>query len=61
MQCPAAKVTAYVSVTDQGGYSVTGLLENNFLVYEDIDVMNLTDFFCVTSNCAHISCFGDGL
>ena len=61
MQCPAAKVTAYISVTDQGGYSVTGLLENNFLVYEDIDVMNLTDFFCVTSNCAHISCFGDGL
>ena len=44
MQCPAAKVTAYVSVTDQGGYAVTGLLENNFLVYEDIDVMNLTDF-----------------
>ena len=48
LQCPAAEVTAYVSVTDQGGYPVTGLLENNFLVYEDIDVMNLTDFSFVS-------------
>jgi len=55
MQCPAAKVTAYVSVTDQGGYSVTGLLENNFLVYEDIDVMNLTDFSFVSQVTAPIS------
>jgi Ca-activated chloride channel family protein len=55
MQCPAAKVTAYVSVTDQGGYAVTGLLENNFLVYEDIDVMNLTDFSFVSQVTAPIS------
>jgi Ca-activated chloride channel family protein len=55
LQCPAAKVTAYVSVTDQGGYPVTGLLENNFLVYEDIDVMNLTDFSFVSQVAAPIS------
>jgi len=55
LQCPVAEVTAYVSVTDQGGYAVTGLLENNFLVKEDIDVMNLTDFSFVSQVPAPIS------
>jgi Ca-activated chloride channel family protein len=30
--CPTNEVTAYVSVTDQGGYPVTGLLSPNFTV-----------------------------
>jgi Ca-activated chloride channel family protein len=55
MQCPAAKVTAYVSVTDQGGYAVTGLVKDDFLVYEDVDVMNLTDFSFVSQVTAPIS------
>lgn len=33
--CPAARVTAYVSVTDQGGYPVTGLSEGNFSLLEN--------------------------
>jgi VWFA-related protein len=32
--CPRPAVTAYVSVTDQGGYPVTGLTQNDFLVTE---------------------------
>ncbi len=55
LNCPAAQVTAYVSVTDQGGYAVTGLLKDDFLVYEDVDVMNLTDFSFVSQVTAPIS------
>ncbi len=33
--CPTATVTAYVSVTDQGGYSVTGLSAIDFKITED--------------------------
>ena len=33
--CPATEVTAYVSVTDQGGYPVTGLLLPNFTVMQE--------------------------
>ncbi len=33
--CPAAEVTAYVTVTDQGGYPVTGLLAPGFTVTQD--------------------------
>ena len=32
--CPSPVVTAYVSVTDQGGYPVTGLTQTNFSVTE---------------------------
>lgn len=32
--CPTNEVTSYVSVTDQGGYPVLGLLASNFLVTE---------------------------
>jgi Ca-activated chloride channel family protein len=33
--CPTNEVTAYVSVTDQGGYPVTGLLAPNFTVTQE--------------------------
>ena len=33
--CPRANATVYVSVTDQGGFPVTGLLKANFTVAED--------------------------
>ena len=33
--CPTNEVTAYVSVTDQGGYPVTGLLSPNFSVTQE--------------------------
>jgi Ca-activated chloride channel family protein len=33
--CPTNEVTAYVSVTDQGGYPVTGLLSPNFTVSQE--------------------------
>ena len=33
--CPTNEVTAYVSVTDQGGYPVTGLLSPNFTVTQE--------------------------
>ena len=33
--CPADEVTAYVTVTDQGGYPVTGLLAPGFTVTQD--------------------------
>ena len=33
--CPTNEVTAYVSVTDQGGYPVTGLLSPNFAVTQE--------------------------
>ena len=55
LNCPAAQVTAYVSVTDQGGYPVTGLLKDDFLVYEGVDVMDLTDFSFVSQVTAPIS------
>lgn len=35
LACPANEVIAYVSVTDQGGYPVTGLLEPSFAVTQD--------------------------
>jgi Ca-activated chloride channel family protein len=55
MQCPAAKVTAYVSVIDQGGYAVAGLIENDFVVYENINPVTLTDFAFVSQVTAPIS------
>ena len=55
LQCPAAKVTAYVSVIDQSGYVVTGLLENNFTVSENINLVNLTNFSFVSQITAPIS------
>ena len=55
LQCPAAKVTAYVSVIDQSGYAVTGLLENNFTVSENINLVNLTNFSFVSQITAPIS------
>lgn len=55
LQCPAAKVSAYVSVIDQGGYAVTGLSENNFTVIENINLMTLTDFSFVAQVLAPIS------
>jgi len=43
--CPAANMTAYVSVLDQGGYPVKGLLENNFSISENgTSHLPLTDF-----------------
>lgn len=33
--CPAANITAYVSVLDQGGYPVTGLLKSHFSILEN--------------------------
>jgi Ca-activated chloride channel family protein len=33
--CPRASATVYVSVTDQGGFPVTGLIKDNFTVAED--------------------------
>jgi Ca-activated chloride channel family protein len=33
--CPTNEVTAYVSVTDQGGYPVTGLLDPSFTVTQE--------------------------
>jgi Ca-activated chloride channel family protein len=33
--CPGPEVTAYVSVTDQGGYPVTGLTAADFTITED--------------------------
>ena len=35
MPCPGPVVTAYVSVTDQGGYPVTTLTKDDFLITED--------------------------
>jgi Ca-activated chloride channel family protein len=55
LQCPAATVTAYVSVTDQAGYPITGLLENNFLVIEDAANMNIEDFSFVSQITTPIS------
>ena len=55
MQCPAARITAYVSVIDQGGYAVVGLLENNFAVYENVNLVNLFDFSFVSLVTAPIS------
>jgi len=55
LQCPAAEVRAYVSVIDQGGYAVTGLLENNFTVSENSNPMNLTNFSFVSQITAPIS------
>jgi VWFA-related protein len=55
LQCPVAKVTAYVSVIDQGGYAVTGLTEDNFTVTENINLMSLTDFTFVAEVTAPIS------
>ncbi|WP_373501469.1 VWA domain-containing protein [Desulfococcus sp.] len=40
-KCPGAEVTAYVSVTDQGGYPVIGLSEANFSIFEN---MSQVDF-----------------
>lgn len=43
--CPAANITAYVSVLDQGGYPVKGLLENNFSIFENnVSRLPLTGF-----------------
>lgn len=43
--CPAANITAYVSVLDQGGYPVKGLLENHFSIFENnVSRLPLTDF-----------------
>jgi VWFA-related protein len=36
ISCPTGVVTAYVSVTDQGGYSVTGLTRDDFLITETV-------------------------
>lgn len=55
LQCPGAKITAYVSVIDQGGYAVTGLTEDNFTITEDINVMALTDSAFVAELTAPIS------
>lgn len=55
LNCPAALVTAYVSVTDQGGYSVTGLLKSDFLAYEGLNMMNLTDLSFVSQITTPIS------
>lgn len=48
LNCPAAQITAYVSVTDQGGYAVTDLTDSNFAVFEDDSEMVLTDFSFVS-------------
>ena len=48
LNCPAAQITAYVSVTDQGGYAVTNLTDKDFSVFEDNSEMLLTDFSLVT-------------
>lgn len=41
--CPSARVTAYVSVTDQGGYPVTGLSEGNFSLFENMQPIPLAE------------------
>ena len=48
LNCPAAQITAYVSVTDQGGYAVTNLTDNDFSVFENNSKMVLTDFSFVS-------------
>lgn len=40
--CPTNQVTAYVSVTDQGGYPVTGLTASNFTVTQDTTARTIT-------------------
>ena len=40
--CPTNEATAYVSVTDQGGFPVPGLLASNFLVTEGGMVLPIT-------------------
>jgi Ca-activated chloride channel family protein len=55
LQCPTAKVTAYVSVTDQVGYPITGLLESAFTVLEDAAAKNIEDFSFVSEVTAPIS------
>jgi VWFA-related protein len=53
--CPGA-VTAYVSVTDQFGYSVSGLTKTEFTVTEDGGYVGApTDVFFVSDNNATIS------
>jgi Ca-activated chloride channel family protein len=55
LQCPNAAITAYVSITDQGGYPITGLLENNFLVVEDSIIKNIEDLSFVSQVTTPIS------
>jgi Ca-activated chloride channel family protein len=55
LQCPAATITAYVSVTDQAGYSISGLLENNFLVFEDSAIKNIENLSFVSQVITPIS------
>jgi Ca-activated chloride channel family protein len=55
LQCPAATITVYVSITDQGGYPITGLLENNFLVFEDSAIKNIEDLSFVSQVTTPIS------
>jgi Ca-activated chloride channel family protein len=55
LQCPAAKVTAYVSVTDQGGYPFTGLTEDDFTVSEDAAAKNIEDLSFVSEVTTTIS------
>jgi Ca-activated chloride channel family protein len=54
--CPSPVVTAYVSVTDQGGYPVTGLIQNDFVVTEDVvDLGNPTTVSFVSTTTPTIS------
>ena len=53
--CPGATVTAYVSVVDQGGYAVSGLIENNFTITEKGNPMGLTDLSSVAEVTSPIS------
>jgi Ca-activated chloride channel family protein len=53
--CPAAVVTAYVSVTDQGGYPFTGLTEDDFTVSEDAAAKNIEDLSFVSEVTTTIS------
>ena len=40
--CPAPEITAYVSITDQGGYPVKNLSETNFSIFENMDQVALS-------------------
>lgn len=53
--CSADHVTAYVSVTDQGGYSVAGLLNDDFSLYENMNMIDLTDLSFVSQITTPIS------
>ena len=53
--CPRPAITAYVSVTDQGGYPVTGLTEPDFLVTEVGGYVGQPTTVSFVSNTATIS------